>query len=372
MKHVVFAHRKLSFGGGERVLLEQVAALAELPVKVTVLFRKEPKRRDIEAELRTRNPNVAEVLHLPGGWGCFQWMRQNRADLLVACNHKGMQRALPWLARSGVRIPTLVTLHEHYPRHLAKYRSIRNLVDRWILTWDFQEAVKTHLGTQPCSVIHPLYLRPKGLNSSPETRSAARIALGIPLDAMVAGYVGQIDGRKDPVATLRLAELLEKELQRPLHLVFAGREEEDTSLILTQAVAKSPLKDRVVRLGRVPDTGQAFDALDVYLMTSRNEGFFPLALIEALERGVPIMVPTVGGIATVLKEGQGGFLMRKPDDRHAIAVEILAEGALRLALQMKDPQGWEIQRQRARELASRLTSHYDAAANFRGALASWL
>ena len=52
MKHVVFAHRKLSFGGGERVLLEQVAALATLPVKVSVLFRKEPGKRDLEPELR--------------------------------------------------------------------------------------------------------------------------------------------------------------------------------------------------------------------------------------------------------------------------------------------------------------------------------
>ena len=42
MKHIVFAHRKLSFGGGERVLIEQVAALAGLPVRITILFRKEP------------------------------------------------------------------------------------------------------------------------------------------------------------------------------------------------------------------------------------------------------------------------------------------------------------------------------------------
>jgi len=91
VKHVVFAHRKLSFGGGERVLLEQVAALADLPVRVTVLFRKEPGKRDIEPELRERNPNVTEVIHLPGAVGAFRWLWQTRPDLLVLCNHKGVQ-----------------------------------------------------------------------------------------------------------------------------------------------------------------------------------------------------------------------------------------------------------------------------------------
>ena len=80
MKHVVFAHRKLSFGGGERVLIEQVAALAELPVKVTVLFRKEPGRRDIEPELRARNPNVAEVVHLPGALGATRWLQNHHQE----------------------------------------------------------------------------------------------------------------------------------------------------------------------------------------------------------------------------------------------------------------------------------------------------
>nr|WP_279343114.1 glycosyltransferase family 4 protein [Geothrix paludis] len=358
----------MSFGGGERVLLEQVAALAGLPVKVSVIFRKEPGKRDIEPELRQRNPNVAEVLHLPGAVGAFRWLRRTRPDLLVLCNHKGVQRALPWLARFGLRIPTVLTLHEHYERHLRKYRGVRNLVDRWICTYDFTTAVRQHLGTAPCSIIHPLYPRAEARAATAKDRAAARQQLGLPGTGVVVGYVGQIDGRKDPVSVLRFTEALGGEAA----LLFAGREEPETAATLQAALDTSPLKGRTCRLGPLPDLGPAFTALDLYVMTSRNEGFFPLALIEALERGVPVLAPTVGGIGTMLKDGEGGFLIPKPDDRKTIEDGLLRAAAARIAPLLADPAAWEAQRAKAHAFGTALTRDYDAAAKFREAVAPWL
>jgi len=367
VKHVVFAHRKLSFGGGERVLLEQVAALAELPVKVSVLFRKEPGKRDIEPELRQRNPNVVEVLHLPGALGAFRWLWKTRPDLLVLCNHKGVQRALPWLARLGLRIPTVLTLHEHYERHLRKYRGVRHLVDRWLCTYDFTAAVREHLSPAPCSIIHPLYPRPEAMAATPDERRAARRQLGLPEAGTVVGYVGQIDGRKDPAGVVTFAEAL-----GDVHLLFAGREENDTATALDRRLAASPLRDRTVRLGPQADLRPAFTALDLYVMTSRNEGFFPIALIEALELGVPVLAPTVGGIGSVLKDGDGGFLIQKPDDRRSVPTPLLTAAAARLSPLMDYAPGWEAQRAKAHTFGTALTRDYDAAAKFREAVATWL
>lgn len=368
MKHVVFAHRKLSFGGGERVLLEQVAALAGLPVKVSVIFRKEPGKRDIEAELRQRNPDVADVLHLPGALEAGRWLWRTRPDLVVLCNHKGVQRALPWLARLGLRLPLVPVLHEHYERHLRKYRGVRNLVDRWICTYDFTAAVRERLGPAPCSIIHPLYPRPEAAAVAPADRLAARRHLGLPGTGPVVGYVGQIDGRKDPLSVLRFAEALGEGAS----LLFAGREEPATAAALQAAVEASPLRDRTRRLGPLADLGPAFAALDLYVMTSRNEGFFPLALIEALERGVPVLAPTVGGIGSVMKDGEGGFLIPKPDDRLAIPQDLLEAAARRLAPLLADGAAWEAQRTKAHAFGTALTRDYDAAAKFREAVAAWL
>ena len=372
VKHVVFAHRKLSFGGGERVLLEQVAALAELPLKVSVLFRKEPGKRDIEPELRERNPNVADVIHLPGAVGAFRWLWRTQPDLLVLCNHKGVQRALPWLARLRHRIPCVLTLHEHYERHLRKYRGVRNLVDRWICTYDFTAAVGAHLSQAPCSIIHPLYPRAEVEPAHDEGRRAARRALRVPENSVVVGYAGQMDARKATSDVVCFASRLREQLNRPLHLLLAGREDPGYAQEIQDALEDERMSGQCTRTGPLKNLSPAFTALDLYVMTSRNEGFFPIALIEALERGVPVLAPTVGGIGTVLKDGEGGFLLQKPDDRRPVPEPVLLAAAARLAPLLADANGWEVQRAKAHAFGTSLTRNYDAAAKFREVVAPWL
>jgi glycosyltransferase involved in cell wall biosynthesis len=372
VKHVVFAHRKLSFGGGERVMLERVAALAPLDVRVTVIFRKEPDRRDIEPELRARNPHVGDILYLPGTWATLRWLWKNKPDLLALCNHKGVQRALPWLARLGRRIPTVVTLHEHYERHLRKYRGIRKLVDMWIIDWEFEKAVRSQLGPQPCAMIHPLYPHRKADPPTDAERAEAKRQLGLPGDALVLGYCGQIDARKDPLTTLDLTRRIEERLGRPVHLLFAGRVDAATRLEMERAIDRMGRWDRTRILGPVPDLATVYRSLDVYLMTSRNEGFFPIALIEALEQCVPIVAPSVGGIGTVLVDGEGGFLIRKPDDRKSIPEAVLDSAADRVSAMLAAPGALALQRQKAMALGRRLTEGYDAAELFREAVKEWV
>lgn len=53
--------------------------------------------------------------------------------------------------------------------------------------------------------------------------------------------------------------------------------------------------------GQVP-AGMALGAMDVLLMTSRNEGL-PLAAVEAGGLGVPVVAPAVGGLADLARQG---------------------------------------------------------------------
>gem|GEM_PF-5548054 len=194
-----------------------------------------------------------------------------------------------------------------------------------------------------------------------------RLWTGLPEAGTVVGYVGQIDARKDPAGVVRFAEAL-----GDVSLLFAGREEPETTAALGARLANSPLRDRTLRLGPQADLGPAFAALDLYAMTSRNEGFFPIALIEALERGVPVLAPTVGGIGTVMRDGEGGFLIPKPDDRKGIPESLLVAAAARLAPLLADPEAWADQRRKAHAFGLGLTRGYDAAARFREAVAPWL
>jgi glycosyltransferase involved in cell wall biosynthesis len=205
-----------------------------------------------------------------------------------------------------------------------------------------------------------------------EEKRAAREALGLPVDAFVVGYAGQMDRRKDPASGVRLAESLEHLLGRELHVLLSGREDRHAAESLDAALASSPLGKRIHRTGPLQDLSLAFKALDLYVMTSRNEGYFPIALLEALERAVPVVAPSVGGIATELVDGEGGFLIQKPDDRKPLSAEHIAAVAERLAPIIADASQWEIQKQKAQALAARISRNYDAATLFREAVAPWL
>jgi glycosyltransferase involved in cell wall biosynthesis len=181
-----------------------------------------------------------------------------------------------------------------------------------------------------------------------------------------------MDARKATVDVIRFAARLSEKLGRPLHLLLAGREDPAYAPEIQQALASAKLVDHCTRTGPLQDLALAFAALDLYVMTSRNEGFFPIALIEAMERGVPVLAPTVGGIGSVLQDGEGGFLIRKPDDRRSIDPALLEAAATRLAPLMADPIAWQAQRERAHAFGTALTRGYDAAAKFREAVAAWL
>jgi hypothetical protein len=87
---------------------------------------------------------------------------------------------------------------------------------------------------------------------------------------------------------------------------------------------------------------------------------------------VPVVAPTVGGIATRLRDGDGGFLMAKPDDRTLLTPAFLAAQAARIAPALLDPAAWAGLRAAALRRAQELNEGYDAAGLFRAALAPWL
>jgi glycosyltransferase involved in cell wall biosynthesis len=63
--------------------------------------------------------------------------------------------------------------------------------------------------------------------------------------------------------------------------------------------------------------------MDVYLMTSAFEGL-PLALLEAMALGKPVVATGVGGIPEVLEDGASGYIAAVG------AIDELAERVIRL------------------------------------------
>jgi glycosyltransferase involved in cell wall biosynthesis len=69
----------------------------------------------------------------------------------------------------------------------------------------------------------------------------------------------------------------------------------------------------------------------VFVMTSRVEGL-PMAMIEALSCGVPVVLPDVGDVTTVARDGENAWIVRQPSaDAYADAIATLLSDEARRA-----------------------------------------
>lgn len=154
------------------------------------------------------------------------------------------------------------------------------------------------------------------LMSLPDT-AASRRALGLPNDGPVIGIVGRLVSIKDHETFLKAAALVLGE--RPdATFVVAGDGELRAEL---QARARSGLGDRCRFVGWVMDLPALYAAMDVVVLTSRNEGT-PVALIEAGAAGKPVVATRVGGVPDVVRDGETGLLAAS-GDAPAIASQVL-------------------------------------------------
>jgi glycosyltransferase involved in cell wall biosynthesis len=81
------------------------------------------------------------------------------------------------------------------------------------------------------------------------------------------------------------------------------------------------LGDRVMFIGHRNDVPDVVSSFDVYVLPSVAEGL-PLALLEALATGNPIVCTRVGGCPEIVEDGVNGFLV-PPRDSSALSAGIL-------------------------------------------------
>jgi len=81
---------------------------------------------------------------------------------------------------------------------------------------------------------------------------------------------------------------------------------------MLEAEARQTLGEQVRFLGWVSDLPVLYAALDVVVLTSLNEGT-PVALIEAIIAGRPVVATDVGGVSEVVHDGVNGSLVPSGD-----------------------------------------------------------
>jgi glycosyltransferase involved in cell wall biosynthesis len=93
------------------------------------------------------------------------------------------------------------------------------------------------------------------------------------------------------------------------------------------------LSDRVELLGARGDVSDVLARSDVFVLSSRSEGF-PVSILEAMAAGLPVVATDVGGVAEAVVDGETGILVPAGDPEALAAAlgRLVADPALRRRL----------------------------------------
>ena len=148
-------------------------------------------------------------------------------------------------------------------------------------------------------------------------RREVRARWAVPADALVVGTVARLEPYKAVADLVRAFAALAGRWPRAM-LVIAGSGPEEASL--RGQVQALGLADRVRLVGFQRDVRPVLAALDVFVLPSRWEGL-PLAALEAMAAGLPVVVTNVAGSRDLIRHERTGLVV-PAGDVGALAVAI--------------------------------------------------
>jgi glycosyltransferase involved in cell wall biosynthesis len=129
----------------------------------------------------------------------------------------------------------------------------------------------------------------------------------LPSGGTVAVFVGRLVPQKNPLALVDVVAQIPQ-----IGLVVVG--DGPLRCHLKQAVDRRGLDDRVCIVGWQTEVAPFLRTADLFVLPSRWEGL-PVAAIEAMMAGVPVVATRVGGMPEVVDDGVTGLLVPPGDTR---------------------------------------------------------
>ncbi len=257
-------------------------------------------------------------------WKIYTVMRRFKPDIVHTHTAKAgaLGRTAAVLAGVPVRIHTFHGhIFENYFNrfYISIFLSIERTLahlSRYIIV--VSEAQKKEIGEHykiagPDKIrVIPLGLELGKLLSVRSRRGNLRKTLNIDDDTVVVGIIGRLVPVKNHRMFLEAAKRLSSILTpgfKIKHLIIGDGEER----MALEAYAKElDISRSVLFCGWYEDMADIYSDLDIVVLTSLNEGT-PVALIEALAAGRPVVATEVGGVRDVVEDGVSGYCVASGD-----------------------------------------------------------
>jgi glycosyltransferase involved in cell wall biosynthesis len=251
-----------------------------------------------------------------------------------------LTRIIAWTLPRRLRPITVSTEHNIWPAYAAPTRILNAAtysLDRahFAVSEEVRRSMPDWWRRRTETAVHGIAV--DNVHAHRQHRERMRAELRVAPDECLAVTVANYRRHKDYPTLLAAARLVR---DRGLPVRFAAVGQGPLESDVRAEHARSGLGEDFRLLGYRPDALDVLAAADIFVLSSRQEGL-PVALMEALALGLPVVATAVGGIPEGVSQGVEGFLVAPgcPDE--------FADAIARLA---SDP---ELCRRMAESAASR-------------------
>jgi glycosyltransferase involved in cell wall biosynthesis len=265
------------------------------------------------------------VHHYLAPWHVKQAIRRHRPDVVHTHGLPGMAVVGPlaFLGQAGRWIHTFH--YGNYPYDNARYMFAERIFSRAatelvaVAEAQRQTLIKHHKLDPARIITLPNGVRDNAfLSERDAVRTRKRAELGIPLDAPVVGTIAVLSEQKGVQYLIEAArQIVDRIPQVCIVVAGDGVLRED---LMRQAQAKG-LGESIRFIGWRADVGELLLTFDLFVMSSLWEAM-PLALLEAMAAGRPIVVTDVGDNRRIVLDGEAARVV-PPADGPALAAAIV-------------------------------------------------
>jgi len=324
----------MAIGGAQRVLLDQAEWFHARGYKTTAVFFYDRENLNDRWQAAVGFPiinlhafkkqagGIAQFFLLAGGlWRLWRLLRRDRPQVIEAFTHDANMLTLPlaWLLGIPVRIAS------HHGR-IEGFDKLREGAHTWVVNHLSHGIVVVSNQTRQKALeegIKPekIVIIPNGIKPVELThidREAIRKEMGLNSQDIALLSVGRLVYQKaHEFLIAAMPQVLKTIPDVKAFLCGDGVLKDD----LKKQIHKLSLEKHVILLGAQTNVPRYLAAADLFLLPSRWEGL-PIALLEAMSAGLPVVATRVEGVDEVVVDGVHGLLV-EPGSPEGLAKAIL-------------------------------------------------
>jgi glycosyltransferase involved in cell wall biosynthesis len=319
---IVLLGTQMAVGGAQKLLLEQALWFQSQGHKVTVLFfydrdnlhEKWAKTYPFDIQnLEAFDKKAGGLRSLPKLLGgllkLWQILNRGKFDAIITFTHDSNLLGIPlaWLAGIRARVGT----HLGEIRGMSKWRENLHtfLVNRGIIQTLVASSARTRnnaveVGVDPERIV-TIHNAIMPFDVSGIDREFVREKLGLKKDDIFFIAVGRLVYEKGHEFLVEAMSAVTKESPHAIAGICGAGPLHDQ---LQAQIQRLGLQEKVKLLGQWDAIPELLAASDVFVLPSRWEGL-PMALLEGMMAGLPVIATRVEGVDEVVQPGEHGLLV---------------------------------------------------------------